>query len=53
MAKRDKNGTLITSPGLLKSVYLETYKERLKAREIKPELSEIAKLSSSKLLAIR
>ena len=46
MAKRDKNGTLITSPGLLKSVYLETYKERLKAREIKPELVDIFCLKS-------
>ena len=35
MAKKDKNGTLITSPNLLKKLYLYTYKDRLKSREIK------------------
>ena len=46
MAKRDKNGSLITSPSLLKRVYLETYKERLKPREIKPELLDLFYLKS-------
>ena len=38
MAKKDKIGNLITAPEALKNLYLETYQERLKPREIKPEL---------------
>ena len=34
MAKKDKFGNLITAPEALKSLYLETYQERLKHREI-------------------
>ena len=37
-AKLDKNGSLITSPNLLKKLYLDTYTDRLRNREIKPEL---------------
>ena len=46
MAKRDKDGTLITSPFLLKTLYLETYKERLKKRDMKPELLDLFYLKS-------
>ena len=46
MAKRDKNGNLITSPNLLKKLYLDTYKERLKSREMKPELLDLYFLKS-------
>ena len=41
MAKRDSHGNLITAPNLLKKLYLETYKDRLKNREIKSELADI------------
>ena len=41
MAKRDQNGTLITSPHLLKNLFLETYKDRLRNREIKSELEDL------------
>ena len=46
MAKRDKNGNLITYPNLLKKLYVDTYKERLKIREIKPELLDLYFLKS-------
>ena len=46
MAKRDKNGTLITSPQLLKNLFLETYKDRLRPREIKSELEDLFCLKS-------
>ena len=36
MAKLDKHGNLITSPGALKSLYLDTYVERLKHRDMEP-----------------
>ena len=42
MAKRNSSGSLITSPHLLKELYLETYRERLKRREIKPELRDLS-----------
>ena len=38
MAKQDKRGNLITAPAALKNLYLETYVERLRPREIKPNL---------------
>ena len=41
MAKKDKEGNIITSPGLLKKLYLETYKERLRNRDMKEELMEV------------
>ena len=46
MAKKDKNGTLITSPNLLKKLYLDTYKDRLKSREMKAELMDLYFLKS-------
>ena len=41
MAKLDKNGALITEPSLLKKLYLDTYTDRLKNREILPELTDL------------
>ena len=41
MAKLDEKGMLITSPNLLKSLYLRTYKHRLRQREMKTDYSEI------------
>ena len=46
MAKKDKYGTLITSPSLIKNLYLETYEERLMNRKIKPELQDLFFLKS-------
>ena len=46
MAKRDSNGNLITAPNLLKKLYLETYKDRLRNREMKPELTDLYCLKS-------
>ena len=46
MAKRDSKGNLITSPLLLKKLYMDTYKERLRSREMKPELADIYCLKS-------
>ena len=44
MAKRDKQGTLITAPSLIQKLYVDTYTERLKNREMKAELSELYNL---------
>ena len=41
MAKKDENGTLITSPELLKSLYIRTYKNRLRNRDMKKELLDV------------
>ena len=41
MAKSDKNFSLITAPNLLRQLYLDTYTDRLRSREIKPELKEL------------
>ena len=41
MAKRDSQGNLVTAPNLLKNLYLDTYKERLRNREIKPNLEDL------------
>ena len=41
MAKRDKSGTLITAPKLLRKLYLDTYSDRLRKREISPELGDL------------
>ena len=35
MAKIDESGLLITSPNLIKELYLKTYKHRLRSRQIK------------------
>ena len=41
MGKKNEDGMLITAPNLLKDLYLQTYKERLKHREIKEELKDV------------
>ena len=41
MAKKDKMGALITEPNLLKKLYLDTYSDRLRSREIRPELKDL------------
>ena len=41
MAKRDENGTLLTAPELLKDLYLRTYKNRLRNRDMKKELMDV------------
>ena len=46
MAKKDCNGNLVTAPSSLKQLYLETYQERLKQREIKEEYQDILCLKS-------
>ena len=40
-AKRDESGNIITSPNLLKKLYLDTYVHRLRHRKIKPELETL------------
>ena len=40
-AKLNSNGTLVTAPNLLKKLYLDTYTDRLRNREIKPELLDL------------
>ena len=56
-AKLDTNGTLITSPNLLKNLYMDTYKSRLRNREIKPELRDLFCLKNelweSRLMELR
>ena len=46
IAKKDKYGNVITNQGALKDLYLETYTERLKHRQIKEESEDIFKLKS-------
>ena len=41
MAKLDSHGNLITSQEALKQLYLDTYTQRLKHREIKDEFKEV------------
>ena len=41
MAKRDENGTLITAPEALKSLYLRTYKNRVRNRKMKEDLMDV------------
>ena len=41
MAKKDENGTLITAPNILKALYIRTYQNRLKNREMKEELMDV------------
>ena len=41
MAKKDENGTLITSPNMLRALYLRTYQNRLKNRKMKEDLMDI------------
>ena len=46
MAKRDFEGNILTSPEALKSLYIETYANRLKHREIKSEFADIFHLKT-------
>ena len=41
MGKKNKEGTLITAPNLLKQLYVETYQKRLEHREIKDTLKDV------------
>ena len=41
VAKLGSSGNLVSAPKALKQLYLDTYKNRLKHRDIKPELQEI------------
>ena len=41
MAKRNESGILVTSPNLLKTLYLQTYQHRLRQRDMKPELRDV------------
>ena len=41
MAKHDRAGNIVTAPQVLKKLYLETYVDRLKHREMKPELMDV------------
>ena len=41
MAKKDSNGNLITGPSALKQLYLDTYQERLRQREMKEGLQDV------------
>ena len=43
-AKKDKNGTLLTTPYLLKELYLNTYIDRLQNRPIRKDLLDIYNL---------
>jgi hypothetical protein len=41
MAKMDENGQIITSPSLLRDLYLQTYSDRLSHRVMKSEYEDI------------
>ena len=41
MAKHDERGNIITAPSALKQLYIETYQERLKQREMKDEYLDV------------
>ena len=46
MAKKDKGGNLITAPLPLKSLYLNTYRERLSHRPMKADYKDIYQLKT-------
>ena len=46
MAKHDENGNLITTAEGLKNLYLDTYKKRLKHREMNEKFMDIYFLKS-------
>ena len=46
MAKMNEQGILITSPNLLKTLYLQTYSHRLRQREMKTEYLDVFFLKS-------
>ena len=47
MAKLDKGGNRITAPPLLRNLYLETYVERLRHREMKPDFMDVYEIKST------
>ena len=57
MAKKDENGSLITAPELLKSLYLRTYEKRLENRIMKKELMDVyflkQELRKSRMVELR
>ena len=44
MAKKNKEGDLITSPRMLQKLCLDTFLDRLSPNIIKPELAELKKI---------
>ena len=46
MAKVDKSGNVITAPPLLRKLYLETYVDRLRHREMKAEFNDIFEMKT-------
>ena len=46
MAKKDAHGNLITSPNLLKMLYADTYRHRLRQRKIEQKLNDIFMLKT-------
>ena len=47
MAKMDKTGNVITAPSLLRKLYLDTYVDRLRHREIQPQFTEVYDMKTS------
>ena len=41
MAKNDEIGNLITAPEAIKNLYVRTYQDRLRNRQMKPELMDV------------
>ena len=41
MAKRDKSGNIVTAPEAIKNLYIDTYMDRLRNRDMKLELMDI------------
>ena len=57
MGKKDEQGMLVTAPNLIKDLYLRTYKQRLKNREMREELLDLyflkEELCSSRMEELR
>ena len=51
-AKKDSSGHIISNPEMIKKLYLDTYVDRLRHKEIKPELQYLKKLREE-LFALR
>ena len=47
MAKKDAKGNVITAPHLLKKLYLDTYKDRLRHRDMKKEFEHVYYLKNN------
>ena len=47
MAKYDKSGNIINAPHLLRNLYLDTYVDRLRHREMQPEFSEVYSMKTT------